>query len=190
MLPGEVGSDAERLKRFEQEARAAGALNHPNVLSVYDIGSENGAPYIVSELLEGQTLRERLQAGPQPLRKVVEIGAQIARGLAAAHEKGIVHRDLKPENVFLTKDERVKILDFGLAKLTKREETSPEFRASPTASLLTGAGPSSEPWATCRRSRCEASRPTTARISSASERFSTRCCRERTRSGMRRRPRR
>src|SRR5215472_15610443 len=117
VLPSSYSDDKERLHRFEQEACAAGALNHPNILSIYDIGTENGAPYIVSELLEGDTLRERIREGALPLRKAIDYGAQAARGLAAAHEKGIVHRDLKPENIFITKDGRAKILDFGLAKL-------------------------------------------------------------------------
>jgi serine/threonine protein kinase/Tol biopolymer transport system component len=121
VLPAAFSADPERLQRFEQEARAAAALNHPNILAVHDIGQHDGAPYIVSELLEGDTLRERLNAGAIPVRKAVEYAIQIARGLAAAHEKGIVHRDLKPENVFLTSDGRVKILDFGLAKLTQVE---------------------------------------------------------------------
>jgi serine/threonine protein kinase len=103
--------------RFEQEARAAGALNHPNVVAVYDIGRADDSIYVVSELLEGQTLRARMSNGPIPHRIMVEYGVQIARGLAAAHEKGIIHRDLKPENIFLTKDGGVKILDFGLAKM-------------------------------------------------------------------------
>ena len=119
VLPAGFSSDPERLRRFEQEARAAGALNHPNILAVHDTGSHEGAPYVVSELLEGQTLRERAAGGALPVRKAVEIGVQIARGLAAAHDKGIVHRDLKPENVFVTSDGQVKILDFGLAKLTQ-----------------------------------------------------------------------
>ncbi len=111
--------DSDRLRRFEQEARAVAALNHPNILAIHDIGEHNGAPYIVSELLEGESLREVLDQGPLPLRKTIEYGVQIAQGLAAAHEKGIVHRDLKPENVFVTKDGRAKILDFGLAKLAQ-----------------------------------------------------------------------
>src|SRR5688572_6206508 len=117
LLPAAFSTDQERLRRFEQEARAAGMLNHPNVLTIYDIGSREGAPYIVSELLTGETLRERLSKGALPPRRVVDYALQIARGLAAAHDKGIVHRDLKPENLFVTKDGRVKILDFGLAKL-------------------------------------------------------------------------
>ena len=117
VLPGGLAEDAERLRRFEQEARAVGALNHPYILAVFDTGSHEGSPYVVSELLEGQTLRDRLTSGPLAVRKAVEIAVQIARGLAAAHDKGIVHRDLKPENVFVTRDGHVKILDFGLAKL-------------------------------------------------------------------------
>src|SRR5258708_1205813 len=117
VLPGNQRLDPERRARFEQEARAAGALNHPNIVSIYDIGVEDGSLYIVEELLEGETLRDRLRHGPIPVRKAVDYALQAARGLAAAHAKGIVHRDLKPENVFLTRDARVKILDFGLAKL-------------------------------------------------------------------------
>ncbi len=121
VLPTSYSADAERLQRFVQEARAAAALNHPNILSIFDIGEERGAPYIVSELLEGQTLRERIRSGLLSSRKSIDYALQAARGLAAAHEKGIVHRDLKPENLFLTHDDRVKILDFGLAKLTRPE---------------------------------------------------------------------
>jgi eukaryotic-like serine/threonine-protein kinase len=117
VLPGAAAVDADRLERFQREARAAGALNHPNVLAVFDLAFDGGVPYIVSELLEGETLRERLRTGGLALQRAIQYGAQIAQGLAAAHEKGIVHRDLKPENLFLTKDGRVKILDFGLAKL-------------------------------------------------------------------------
>jgi Tol biopolymer transport system component len=116
VLPSAFSSDSDRLHRFEQEARVLSALNHPNLLAIYDIGSQDGVHYLVSELLEGESLRERLNQGPLPLRKLVDSGVQIAKGLAAAHEKGIVHRDLKPDNVFLTKDGRAKILDFGLAK--------------------------------------------------------------------------
>lgn len=122
VLPAYLSNDADRLRRFEQEARATGLLNHPNVLAIYDLGSHNGAPYIVSELLEGETLRARLAGGPLPPRKAIEYGIQVANGLAAAHDKGVVHRDLKPENLFLTRDGRVKILDFGLAKLIEAEQ--------------------------------------------------------------------
>ncbi|MFY9550495.1 MAG: serine/threonine-protein kinase, partial [Thermoanaerobaculia bacterium] len=121
VLPESLSADSDRLRRFEQEARAASALNHPNIITVHDFGQQNGSPYVVSELLEGATLRERLTQGSPPARKAVDYGIQIAHGLAAAHEKGIVHRDLKPENVFVTQDGRVKILDFGLAKLTQPE---------------------------------------------------------------------
>jgi serine/threonine protein kinase len=119
VLPGEMSHTPERLHRFEQEARLAGSLSHPNVLTVFDVGSHEGAPYIVTELLEGRSLREVLAAGPLPTRKVVEYAQQAARGLGAAHERGVVHRDLKPANVFVTKDGRLKVLDFGLAKLTQ-----------------------------------------------------------------------
>jgi len=114
--------DRERLQRFEQEARATGMLNHPNLLTIYDVGHDGGEPYIVSELLEGETLRDRLLRGPFPPRRVVDAALQVAQGLAAAHEKGIIHRDLKPENIFLTRDGRAKILDFGIAKLSASAE--------------------------------------------------------------------
>jgi Tol biopolymer transport system component len=117
VLPAAFSADADRLRRFEQEARAAGCLNHPNILIVHDIGTHDGAPYIVSELLAGQELRKQLHEGPLPVRQALDYALQTARGLAAAHERGITHRDLKPENLFLTRDGRVKILDFGLAKL-------------------------------------------------------------------------
>ena len=117
LLPPEVSTDSDRLQRFEQEARATSALNHPNILTVYDIGTHEGSPYIVAELLEGEELRDRLDSGSIPLRKAIDYAQQIVSGLSAAHEKGIVHRDLKPENLFITNDDRVKILDFGLAKL-------------------------------------------------------------------------
>src|SRR5213082_1461115 len=117
VLPASLSQDEDRLRRFEQEAQAAGALNHPNILAVYDVGTHDGAPYIVSELLEGETLRERLDGPPTPQRKAVDYATQIARGLAAAHARNIVHRDLKPENIFIAGGGQVKILDFGLAKL-------------------------------------------------------------------------
>src|SRR5262249_62302796 len=107
----------ERLRRFEQEARSTGQLNHPNILVVYDTGSHDGLPYVVEELLEGETLRQRMAGATLPPRKAIDYAIQIAHGLAAAHQKGIVHRDLKPENLFVTNSGRVKIVDFGLAKL-------------------------------------------------------------------------
>jgi len=122
IVRADLAQDAERLRRFEHEAKAAGALNHPNIVAVHDTGESNGSPYIVSELLQGETLRDRMATGALGGHKAVEYAVQIARGLAAAHEKGIVHRDLKPENLFLTKDGLVKILDFGIAKLGRPGE--------------------------------------------------------------------
>src|SRR5215469_3811646 len=117
ILPASFAQDGDRLRRFEQEARAIAALNHPNILAIHDIGNTNSTHYLVTELLEGESLLERLRIGPLPLRKALEIEIQAARGVAAAHDKGIVHRDLKPANLFITDDGRVKILDFGLARL-------------------------------------------------------------------------
>ncbi len=121
ILPGAAASDPSRLRRLELEARAVGALSHPNILSVYDVGVQDGCPYLVSELLEGETLHERIRGGPLPLARAMDFAVQIARGLAAAHEKGIVHRDLKPENIFVTHAGHIKILDFGLAKLDRSD---------------------------------------------------------------------
>lgn len=118
LLPASLAHDKDRLRRFEQEARATSAINHPNILTVYDFGAtDRGAPFIVAELLEGEELREHLNDGPMSQRTVIDYALQVANGLAAAHRKGIIHRDLKPENLFITNDGRVKILDFGLAKL-------------------------------------------------------------------------
>jgi len=138
VLPQALSVDADRLRRFEQEALATAALNHPNILAVFDIGASNGSPYAVSELLEGETLRERLRTGPLSVRRALDYALQIAHGLAAAHEKGIIHRDLKPENLFITKDGRLKILDFGLAKLTQPEKGT--HTTLPTATQGTEAG--------------------------------------------------
>src|SRR5215467_3812424 len=124
VLPSLVSDDPDRLQRFEQEARAAASLNHPNILAIFQMGTYQGAPYLVSELLDGGTLREELLRGPMPVRRAIDYSVQIARGLAAAHEKGVVHRDLKPENLFITNDGRAKILDFGLAKLTQQQAVS------------------------------------------------------------------
>ncbi len=140
VLPASYSEDAERLRRFEQEAQAAGGLNHPNITAVYDLASHEGAPYIVTELLEGETLRARLAGGALPARKAIDYASQIAQGLAAAHEKGIVHRDLKPENLFLTKEGRAKILDFGLAKLTQPESGNGPQTNLPTATAGTEPG--------------------------------------------------
>lgn len=117
VLPADLSQDENRLRRFEHEAQAAGTLNHPNILGIFDVNTHNGLTYLVTELLEGEELRQRLNRGPMPQRPAIDLALQIAAGLAAAHEKGIVHRDLKPENIFITTNERVKILDFGLAKL-------------------------------------------------------------------------
>ena len=138
VLPQAFSLDADRLHRFEQEALATAALNHPNILAVFDIGTNEGSPYVVSELLEGETLRERLRGGSIAVRKTLDYALQIAHGLAAAHEKGIIHRDLKPENLFITKDGRVKILDFGLAKLTQAD--SANHTSLPTMTHATEAG--------------------------------------------------
>ena len=136
-LPQTSASDPDRLRRFENESRAAGALSHPNVLSVFDVGLYHGVPYIVSELLEGKTLGAELDREGLTLRNSVDYGIQIAEGLAAAHARGIVHRDLKPDNLFLTRDGRIKILDFGLAKLHSslgHENAGPDDK---TASSIT-----------------------------------------------------
>src|SRR5713101_5309931 len=139
VLPKELASDPDRLRRFEQEARAAAALNHPNILAVYGFSTtEEHAPYLITELLQGQTLRERLQQGEVPVRKAIEFALQTARGLAAAHDRGIVHRDLKPENLFLTRDGVVKILDFGLAKLVGPGASGPQSSMATTS--VTGLG--------------------------------------------------
>jgi len=139
VLPAAFSRDPERLRRFEQEARATAALNHTNILAIFDIGTHEGSLYVVTELLEGETLRQRIQSGPVPVRKATDYALQIARGLAAAHDQGITHRDLKPENVFLTKDGRIKILDFGLAKLTQPEKTT-SGADTPTLALQTEPG--------------------------------------------------
>jgi len=138
VLPEYWSRDPERLHRFELEAQAAAALNHPNIVSIFHVGQYNGSPYIVTELLHGETLRERLKNGPMRLREAIYVGGDIARGLAAAHGAGIVHRDLKPENIFVTKDGRVKILDFGLAKLDPAKSSSTD---GPTASFQQQTSP-------------------------------------------------
>jgi eukaryotic-like serine/threonine-protein kinase len=136
ILPDSFTTDQDRLRRFEQETHAVAALNHPNILAIHDVGHYNGTPYLVSELLEGKSLRAALEHGAMSQRKMIEYGVQIAQGLAAAHEKGVVHRDLKPENLFITRDDRVKILDFGLAKLA----TSTPVDGATYTSAQTSAG--------------------------------------------------
>ena len=138
VLPSFVSRDPDRLRRFTQEAQAAAALNHPNILAVHGLGTFEGSPYLVSELLEGETLREQLRHGAIPMRKATGYAVQIAHALVAAHEKGIVHRDLKPENLFVSKDGRIKILDFGLAKLM---QSPPEhFNSDATQASATNPG--------------------------------------------------
>src|SRR5262249_8947299 len=139
VLPQVVANDPDALARFEREAKAVAALSHPNILAIHDFGTQDGVAYSVTELLEGETLRGKLDAGPVSQRQAVEWAGQIAKGLAAAHGKGIVHRDLKPDNVFVTKDGHVKILDFGLAK--RVDETKPDDQTSaPTGSDHTAPG--------------------------------------------------
>jgi TolB-like protein/Flp pilus assembly protein TadD len=139
VLSGELAADGDRLRRFKREARAAGCLNHPNILTIFDIGSLDGTPYLVLELLEGETMRERLGRGRLPVERAVDYATQVARGLAAAHQHRIVHRDLKPENLFVTRDERVKILDFGLAKLVQPNPADLDAGEAPTADGVTVA---------------------------------------------------
>jgi hypothetical protein len=139
VLPDSVSADPERLRRFEQEARSIAALNHPNILAVHDIGTQDGTRYIVTELLEGETLREKLSASALPQRKSIDYSLQVATGLAAAHDKGIVHRDLKPENLFITRDGRVKILDFGLAK-TRAIPAALASSSAPDATIEASVG--------------------------------------------------
>ncbi len=140
VLPASLSENTDRLNRFEQEAQAAGALNHPNILVIHHIGIHDGAPYIVSELLEGETLRDRMAGAALPQRKALDYALQIARGLAAAHEKRIIHRDIKPDNIFITDDGRVKILDFGLAKLTSATDGTQSQTEVPTRKVNTDPG--------------------------------------------------
>ncbi|MGE5234687.1 MAG: serine/threonine-protein kinase, partial [Acidobacteriota bacterium] len=138
VLPQPLAEDAAALARFEREARAVAALSHPNILAIHDFGRSDGITYVVTELLEGETLRERLRGGALSARRAVEHAAQAARGLAAVHERGIVHRDLKPENLFLTRDGHLKILDFGLAKQALEPGSTTHVAGAPT---MTGTDP-------------------------------------------------
>src|SRR5512140_757795 len=138
VLPESVAADPETLARFEREAKAVAALSHPNILSIFDFGTQDGVSYAVMELLEGETLRGKLDAGRVSQKQAVNYALQVAKGLSAAHEKGIVHRDLKPDHLFVTDDGHLKILDFGLAKRTEQDRT--DETSAPTESKLTGPG--------------------------------------------------
>ncbi|MBD3856736.1 MAG: serine/threonine protein kinase, partial [Acidobacteria bacterium] len=138
VLHESVAQDANRLARFEREAKAVAQLAHPNILEIWDFGREGGVTYAVTELLDGQNLRQSIPPSGMPWQKVVEIGAAIADGLAAAHGKGIVHRDLKPENIFITSDGRVKILDFGLAQVKVPMEEEAETATMTPAGTVAG----------------------------------------------------
>ena len=140
ILPASFAADADRLRRFEQEARAVAALNHPNILGVHDLGQQDGTPYMVCELLEGETLRAILARGPLSHRKAIDYGVQTAQGLAAAHSKDIAHRDLKPDNIFITREGRVKILDFGLAKTVANDSDATRVGTMTSGAPLTGVG--------------------------------------------------
>jgi eukaryotic-like serine/threonine-protein kinase len=159
VLPAMFASDRDCVARFEREARAASALNHTNIVTVYDVGQEDGVSFIVSELVEGETLAVAIERGPLPLRRLIDVATQIADGLVAAHAAGIVHRDLKPGNVMLTSGGRVKLLDFGLARQDRILRT-PQRRSAIPARFWA-------PPATCRRSRCAANRSTRVRTCSA-----------------------
>src|SRR5881628_2236794 len=140
VLPARIAGDPQALARFEREARAVAALSHPNIIALFDISIGDATPYAVTELLEGETLRDRLKQGPVPLRKALDYGRQIADALAAAHDRGIVHRDLKPENIFLTADGRVKVLDFGLAQVAASPSTDAGLTMATTPHVATSPG--------------------------------------------------
>ena len=140
ILGPHFSQDPDRVRRFEQEARAAGVLSNPNIVAIHDAGTDNGSPYLVSELLQGEILQQKLNRHPLPVRKAIDYSHQIAKGLSAAHEKGIVHRDLKPGNIFITKEGRVKILDFGLAKLTHPDVVASQLPVGEKVEQLTDTG--------------------------------------------------
>jgi eukaryotic-like serine/threonine-protein kinase len=177
ILPESFAIDQERLHRFEQESRAVAAFNHPNILAIHDVGQHNGSPFLVSELLEGESLRAVLDRGALPQRRAIDYGVQITQGLAIAHAKEIVHRDLKPENLFLTKDGRVKILDFGLAKAVQKtgspgahSEGATQTSAQTAAGVVMGTASYMAP----EQVRGEPS--TRERTSLPSVRSCTKCC--------------
>ena len=190
VLPSELSGDLHRLERFEKEARTASALNHPNIVTIYEVGRLDATSFIAMELVAGKTLRELMIPGALPLKRLLAVAAQAADGLAKAHAAGIVHRDLKPENLMVTRDGFVKILDFGLAKLIPGGFESSERTNLPTMTRGPRRAPCSAPSATCRRSRRAATRWTFGPISSRSARSSTRWPRASARSIARRRCRR
>ena len=174
VLPEAFAENANRVQRFEQEARATATLNHPNVMAVFDVGVDGGIPYVVLELLEGETLATALLQGALPARRATDLAVQIALGLAAAHAKSIVHRDLKPGNIFVTADGRAKILDFGLAKLI---EVRPVRRRHASARPRHRRAPGRfwAPPATWLQSRCAVKLPITGPTSLRLARCSTKC---------------
>ena len=191
VLPAAMASDPDRRQRFEQEARSASALNHPNILTIYDIGETDGIVYIAMELVEGKTLRELVASGePLPTKKLLDVAVQIAEGLAKAHSAGIVHRDLKPENIMVSKDGFAKILDFGLAKLAEPASQDGLGRFRRPSPRRRSPARSWGPPATCLPSRPAASPSTFAPTSSRWARSSTRWPRASARSRERRAPRR
>ncbi len=185
VLPAGFASDPDRRARFEREAQAIAALSHPNVVAIFDVGTHDGQLSVVTELLEGETLRHRLNAGPLSVRRAVEVAVDVARGLSAAHDKQILQRDLKPENLFLLRDGRVKILDFGLAR-----QLALPTGVTETMPVATDAGTASGPSGTWRRNRCVATRSTSARTFSPSAPCSSRCSRADGRFRRQRPPRR
>ena len=168
LLPLRFTGDAERLKRFQQEARAVVGLNHPNIVTVYEIGEDHSTHYIASELIEGETLRQRLMRGRIEVGEAVDVAIQVANALVAAHETGIVHRDIKPENIMLRPDGYVKVLDFGIAKLAEQQVPQPCRETKRCHWLRPISDPYWEPFVTCRRSRRAAGKLITAPISGVS----------------------
>ncbi len=190
VLPAAYAEDTERLQRFRQEARAAGSLNHPHIVAVFDVGTHDGAEYVVSELVEGGTLADRLRSGPLSPGRAVGWALQAARGLQAAHDRGIVHRDIKPDNLMITHDGWLKIVDFGLARLERTADAlSVEATVAGSDTAQTIPPRFSGRWRTCRPNRCEDRQPITGATSSASASSCTRCWLESARSGEARRRR-